>query len=72
MATPASYDATAEQGDHWKHVASLSPAELHGRLRLVESIVAQRMTSNDPTALAITRAVQGWTEAELAAGERRH
>lgn len=56
---------------HWQHLAESSPAELHTRLRLVESLVEQRLPADDPTALAILRAAQGWTVEELALGERR-
>lgn len=63
-------DLHRDTAEHWQRLAQSSPADLHGRLALVQSLVQARLDVTDPDVLLVLRAAQGWRIEDLAAGER--
>lgn len=68
MSTPTANDLHQEQAQHWERIARLSPAEMHARLALVQSLL-QRLDQSNPDVLLAIRAAQGWSVEDLAAAE---
>ena len=55
--------------DAWRTLAHISSGEWQTRVNLALSLIRHRLDAASPDVLAITRALEGWTVAELAAGE---